>query len=280
MTMEPLSRLTSLSRAIDPRLKNHQLILGLSVLAGAACPLIGWFIGSTLLASLLLGVKCGISAFLTWVLARELDPDHPNSGLLGPLLIVPAVLAIGSPSLLSALWTVMLLRILNRSTGLPATPPDSMGTILLTAVLSTTLHPSLGILGGTAFLADSLLPRGHAYHRGLGVFTLAIAAGHWWFVGGGFMLPDQIRFWIGVGLASLLFLLTILWQDDPVSVGDYDGQPLSESRVNAAQYAALIVALFFILFEGRSGFQEQTPLWAALVGVAGYQFVRRLLERA
>jgi hypothetical protein len=154
-----------------------------------------------------------------------------------------------------------------------------MGVILLTSLLSVSQHPSAALIGGVALLVDSLLPDGHPYHRGVGAVMIAVGGGYWLYQGTGFTLERQMDLWAGLSAVSLVYLVVIGLQAEPQSVGDFDGELLKEKRVRAAQFAALALAIVSILINGISGFQEQIPLWSAMVGVAVYPWASRIIRR-
>lgn len=277
MDMEPLTRWSSLSRVVDPRLKNHQVILGLSLISGALGLAFGYLINqSAFIVALGLGFSCGLSAFLSWVLSRELDPDHPNSGLIAPILVVPAVLVLGSPAIIAGFWVVVLLRVLNRSTGLPAKPLDSLGLAALSIWVGLTLHPLALLLGSLAMVVDRWLPEGHPYHGPLGALATVIALAYILVFGVTVELSPTTNLLWAAAVAAIFYLAAVLSQENPMAPCDFADRQISVWRVRAAQIAALVIALLFIAALGQQAVVLQSPLWAAMIGMAGFEFAQRM----
>ncbi|MFP3852932.1 MAG: hypothetical protein ACLFWD_01420 [Anaerolineales bacterium] len=280
MDIESMTRWTSLARVVDPSIRNHRLIIALSALGGAVGFLIGLlFRDSGFVGGLQLGVLCGFGVFFSWVIARELDPDHPNSGLLPPFLVVPAILAIGAPSLVMAFWIVILLRMVNRSTGLPAKPLDSLMLLAMALWLTLTGFPSAGLLTGLVMLVDSALPDSHPYHRYVGAAVAVLGAGYLLFQPLALNPPVQITSLVMTATLGLIFLVAVSLQSSPQAECDFADRQLSKSRVRAGQVAGLALALIFMLLHGANGIQANLPLWAAMAGVGLYGLIAPWLRK-
>ena len=115
-----LTDVTTLGRPVDPRYPTNLAVVVLSpvvVVAGTIYRLVS---GYALLEGVLWGIGAGLAVFLAWALGRELDPDHDLSAFVGAGLTVFGLLLTGLPSLLVLFWLLLALRVVNRSTGLPA----------------------------------------------------------------------------------------------------------------------------------------------------------------
>lgn len=279
MNIEPITNFSGLPRVVDPSLRNHQWILGLSLAAGAVGFLSSLLVlGEGIVNALLLAVAFGISTFLVWVQSRELDPDFPISGLVGPVLVVPAMLSLGRPDLLAGFWVVLLLRILKRSTGLPAKPIDSLALLGLTGWLAYSSHPAFAVLAGLVLLADSWLVEGHPYHRWLGAVVVGAGAIYWYLTAAGLGLPIQASWLIGAGVGGAFYLLAVAFMEPVEASCDFVEKPISNQRERAAQLSALLFGLALLAFQGEAGLIGQLPLWSAMVGVAGFQIARKLSD--
>lgn len=152
-----MTDVTALGRPIDPRYPTNRAIVLLSltvVPAGA----ITWIIrGASFLDSIAWGVGAGLSVFLAWALARELDPDHDLSAFVGVGMMLIALLLFDLPSFLVVLWLLLALRIVNRTSGLPARPLDSLAILGLGVWLTWQGHWIAGLMTAVAFLLDGLL---------------------------------------------------------------------------------------------------------------------------
>jgi len=237
--------------------------------------------GAALLGSILWGISAGLLPFLTWALGRELDPDHGLSAFVGAGLILVAFLLPDMPSLLVIFWLLSVLRIVNRSVGLPAKPWDSLGVLGLGAWLTWQGYWMIGLMTAAAFLLDGLLSpplRHHLLVSGLSfVTTVALAV----FYGN---MPMDAGPTMPVVLASVvvsgLFLVVIFTTREIESVGDATGALLNPRRVRAAQVLALLSALLFAWCDGASGMIAVLPLWVTMGGVSLYRLGILLLARS
>ena len=124
-----MSDITALGRAIDPRYPTNLAIAVLALvvaIGGTAWRLVT---GLPLLESALWGIGAGFVLFLTWALGRELDPDHDLSAFMGVGLALIVLLFFDLPELLLVFWLLLVLRTVNRTTGLPARPLDSLAIL-------------------------------------------------------------------------------------------------------------------------------------------------------
>lgn len=263
-----LHRWSSLPRTYDLRLGHNRAILLLS-LVGAAVALFAGVRGGLSPGALpARAVAGGLTVFATAALAKEIDPDHVGSALAGAALSVPAVWWVARPeSLLPLLWLVLILRLINRSTGLAARPTDALAVLLLSAWLSSTHSPLFGLLCGMALILDASLPHGRRVYAGLGAFAFLVAALFWGLNAGRFpATPPQTWLIVTLLLITMATIGVILSCYTIFARGDATRLPLDPSRVQAGQILALAVGLFFASWHGLEGATLFAALWAALGG--------------
>jgi hypothetical protein len=217
--------------------------------------------------------------FLTWALGRELDPDHDLSAFVGAGLVLIALLLAGAPSLLLILWVLLVLRIVNRTVGLPAKPLDSVGFLGLSAWLTWQGYWMTGLVTAVAFLLDGLLSpplRRSLFLSGLvSVITVVLSIFH----GGMAMESGSTMFVVVFSIVVAgLFLPVIATTRKVEAVGDATGEVLNPRRVQAAQALALLIALLFAWWAGVSGLITLLPLWAAMIGVGLYRLAILILS--
>jgi len=276
-----LNDVTALGRMpVDPSYPTNLAIAALA-LAVAISGAIGHLIsGAALPDSILWGISAGFLPFLTWALGRELDPDHDLSAFVGAGLVLFAFLLSATPSLLVIVWLLLVLRIVNRTVGLPAKPWDSLGVLGLGAWLTWQGYWVAGLMTAVAFLLDGLLSPPLKYHlfaSGLAMATtvvLAIFHGNTAMEAG----PTMPVVLSSVAVAGL-FLIVILTTRGTEAVGDATGKVLNARRVQAAQVLALLTVLLFAWWYGASGLATLLPLWAAMIGVSLYRLVSLSLSR-
>jgi hypothetical protein len=267
-----MTDITALGRPIDPSYPTNRAIVLLSVatvLVGGIARLAG---GMSLLPSIGWGVGAGLSVFLGWALARELDPDHDLSAFVGAGLTLIGLLLLGLPSLLVLFWLLLALRIVNRTAGLPARPLDSLAILGLGGWLAWQGNWLTGFVTAIALLLDGLLSSPLRYHLLLsGVAFAATAA---LFALQGDFVPASDLTMPAVLVAALLaalFVVVIANSRELSTEGDVAGEPLNPKRVQAAQFIALFTALLYAWWDGEPGVLDLLPLWAAMAGVALYR---------
>jgi hypothetical protein len=245
--------------------------LGILLLTGAMFAgglVVRLLAGDGWLASAWWGVLASLTIFLAWALARELDPDHAYAAFAGVGLSVIGVLLWGPGDLLFGYGLMLLLRVVNRITGVPGTLLDSLGVIGLGALLVLLGNWGLGLLAALALVLDGWLPGGSRRQVLLAgisaLVTLGIAAwrGAW--------LPAAGPDWTGAAAAlglALVFTPVVLGSREIRSLGDATQTPLAPRRVQAGQLLALLAGLELALWRGTPGLLGALPLWAAVVGL-------------
>ena len=218
--------------------------------------------------------------FLTWALGRELDPNHDLSAFVGAGLVPIALLLVDTPSLLTMLWLLLVLRIVNRTVGLPAKPLDSLAVLGLGAWLTWQGIWIAGLITAVAFLLDGLLSpplRIHLLASGLALASTVILS----IFQGDIAQENGPTLVVVIASAVMagLFLIVIATTRELKAVGDATGQMLNPRRVQAAQVLALLTALLLAWWAGASGLITLLPLWAAMIGVGLYRLAILFLQR-
>jgi hypothetical protein len=166
---------------------------------------------------------------------------------------------------------IMVMRIVNRTTGLAAGLLDSLAVLGLGSWLSLEGNWGYGVITAVAFLLDDQLPR--RVRRQLIPTALAVAATVTIAIVGGELPgegpPSVLGGLIGLAL-SALFLPVMLSARHVESVGDRSQEPLKPIRVQAAQVLALLTAVETITLGGTATLGTLVPLWAALLGASIY----------
>jgi hypothetical protein len=276
-----LTDITALGRTpIDPSYPTNRAIAVLTTVVGIAGATLRLLKGTAPLGSALWGIGVGLAVFLTWALGRELDPDHDLSAFWGAGLVPIILLLVGATSLLLILWLLLVLRLVNRTTGLPAKPLDSLGVLGLGAWLTWQGHWMVGLMTSVAFLLDGLLSpplRRQLFASSLALLATVILS---IFQGGMAMEsgPDMLVVVFSIVVAGL-FLPVIATTREVEAVGDATGEVLNPRRVQAAQLVALLTAVLFAWWAGASGLITLLPLWAAMIGVGLYRLAMMFLQQ-
>ena len=266
--MNLLNRFTSIARVLDPRYPTNRAVLLLLApaagIAGAMALLRGS--GSPEIA---LSALFGLAAALAgWAFARELVPDMERLAFLSMLLTFGAFLTVESSSLLLLFTAQFLVRVVNRSVGLPARIVDSVFVAGLTVWAAWAgSFPGLALIGALAFGLDASMKERFRRHWIFAGICLAAAGlslygqGQWW-------CPESPS----ATAAGLLLIVAVayglaMWRTRRVTFpDDVTGTPLSSARVLAGMAVGLLAGLQ-ALARGQAGLEAAALVWAALASV-------------
>lgn len=264
-----LRDITSVGRSVDLRLPSNRAAVAATIAVTAAGALWQLLSGEPWFASAAWGAQAGIAVFLAWALCRELDPDHPLAAFAAIEFGALGLFLWGLPRLDVALWLVVLMRVVNRTTGLSAGVLDSLGLLGLGGWLTMKGNFGTGVITALAFVLDSLLPDPARRRLAFAALALIVTV-----VVGilGDIAPGQIGLspsgaLIGLAL-SLAFMPVILASGSLESVGDQTGRRLIPIRVQAAQVLGLLAGTETAFLRGPAAITALSPLWAATVGAA------------
>jgi len=274
-------RLTSIARPVDPRYPTNRALLVvvplLAVLSVGLSGLLGLDGGALSVALLSM-----LTTFAAWAVTRELAPDDDAAAFLALALAWMAYLFFAMDAVLLPFVVLFLVRIVNRSTGLPARPLDTFSVLGLCIWAAITLEQSLILLlAAAAFSLNATLKEPQRYHLlaaalCLAVFGWLVATDHP--VMSGYL---TIRDWTLIGALAAANFWVVRQNRIPASVCDVFAKPLDGSRVNAGLLLGFLLGLQALLTDGRSAWLE-TPVWACLLAVPLSLFARhlqRLLSR-
>lgn len=264
-----MERFTHLGRPVDPAYPTNAAIAVLSVATLIAVSL--WrllYLHSEFIAALIQGAQLTGVVFLTWALGREVDPDaNPVAFLAITPAVVLAVL-VGTPNFSLLFLALLLLRVVNRSIGLPAKPTDSLLVLLLASWLAWPGAWYVLMCAAIAFLLDSFLVNPLPRHRWFGLVSA---------VGALCSQSSILRFsqsWPGivtgaVAVGAIGLILLLLFTPSPRSVGDLFAVPVNWKRLQAARIVAFLLSLLAVLSQGLQGLIQLSPVLAVL-SIAGF----------
>ncbi len=269
-----LNRYTSLGRTVDLRYPTNLAIVALALLAGAVAAAWHWIDGSALWAAIRWGASAGLATFLAWALTRELDPDNDLSAFGSASLVLAGLAVLGLPAMLPILWELVALRLVIRTTGLPARPLDSLGLLGLGLGLCWQYGWTYGVLTAAVFYLDGRLTQPVQRHLWLAALALALTPAVVLLAGveppGTWSEPLPLAL---LGAVLLLFAFVVASQGRPAAVGDANGVLLQRDRLRAGQTLAAAILLVTTWWAGQAGLAEIWPLAAALLSVSVYRFL-------
>jgi hypothetical protein len=237
---------TSIGRPLKPEYRSNKAVLILMPLGAALGAITAWMDGQTALEVLQQAVFFLLVVYGSWALARELDPDDHTAAFISMAAGVIAALLVDAPGILIVFVTLLLVRVVNRSTGLVARMSDSVIVMLLVfLVIYTTESPFFGIVAALAFILDGSLkePLRHQWVFGLICLgaTIVYMVDH--DIGVTHLsAPDSLFEWLAL-LFLLIFALNTLLLKKVHSKGDGSGKTLDLSRVRGGMAVGLFAAL-------------------------------------
>ncbi len=258
----------------------NRAVLLITPLAGLVAAVLAGLRGAGLLDMAITSLVGIAVAFGSWALARELAPDDEPAAFVSMTFAFATFLVVGSPSLLLLFSCLLLVRIVNRTVGLPAHISDSFVVAGLTlATMYATRSPLLGSVAALAFALDAMLR--DPLRRQWIFAALCLAGTGLWAARFGTGIDDLAKpagvvLWL-VAATSLIYAASYLRTGQVESVGDVTGVTLTLSRVRAGMLIGLLVAVQ-ALASGPSGGSDSSAIWASLagVGIAGLRMKPRL----
>lgn len=270
---------SSLTRSIDLTYPTNRAIAIITLLFFLGVAGLQLVQGREISSALYSGLRGGASVFLSWAFARELDPDNEFSAFFAAFLSCIGFMFLTAPFLLVLALELLLIRIVNRSTGIPSKPSDSLAVLLLSGWISLQENWLFGLFTALAFFLDSFLPEPNRHNRILGGAAFIVTVLAFLKAGGTESTLLDIQSGLFVLSVSLLFIPMIISSQKIKSRGDLTGIPLYPLRIQAAQLTALLSAVLFTYLSGWEGAESLMPLWGAILGVSFYRYLQMILKR-
>ncbi len=276
-------RLSSLARSIDLGYPTNRAITIIAFFCFLGASGFEFILKHNFFAALEYGFSAGISIFLTWTFGRELDPDKELSAFFAVFLGFIWLLFFPLPFLTALLLELLLIRLLNRSTGLPSKSSDALILLLLAGWISFQGFWVFGLLTAITFFLDSFLPEPNLKNRTFGAAAFLITI--FCFLNcrgtGQAYLSAELRLeaWLFLIATALLFIPKILMSRKIDSRGDLSGTPLYPVRVQTAQILAFLSIFILAALEGWQVAGSLMPVWAAIVGISLYSYLEIVIQR-
>ncbi len=253
-----MRQFTHLGRGVDLKLPSNVWWLAASVAAGAVALIVE--------RDLLFAIGIGGSALLSWVLARELDPDR--AWVAGIVVIAAPLFAwyAGRPSLLAVYALAATARVVSRSTGLAPMRGDVLVHVLVgIAVAWNGVTAAAGVALGAAFLLDArVLPDpapAKQARLGAAIMGAAIVLGAIRLIGLDWEAPHGFT-WLLLAAAVVVALIPVRTVQ---STGDHTRIPLNPARLAWARRLVAVTLVIIVLLGGTAGAVAVGP---ALVAAA------------
>ena len=267
-----ISSISSLARVVDPRYPTNFAILIIAALVGGGYLIYTLYAGTDLFSAISAAFSFAVGVFLTWALGREIDPEHELAAFVGLLLFIPGYLFLGAPDLIMLLAILLLVRMLNQTTGLQPKLLDILAIIALGAVLVVRGALIFGVFCSAAFLLEAWLGESRNRYLFLSGFMAFLTLASFLILKPLFpskgITPAQVGFVISV---ALVFIPLVPHTRKIEVICDYQPERLKPVRVQAGQVFAISSAILVWIIAGYSGIIALLPLWSSFIGLSvGY----------
>ena len=270
-------RFTSIARPIDPAyLTNRALLMVLPLLMLLSAGLASLYdIDKGPVAAAFSGA---LAAFAAWALTRELAPDYSGAAFVALALAWIANVAFGATSVLLVFVALLIVRLVNRSTGPRWRPLDTLGVLgfCIWAAVSTQ-QPLLLVISAVAFSLDATLKEPLRRHYFAAAVCVSVFI--WMLFGDVRLIAAGLVAWDWVLIAASAggIILAAATNPEPVSYCDTSPDRLDRARVNAGLVIGWLAALQALLTNGPSAWLE-TPIWTCMIAVL-VSFADRIAKR-
>lgn len=276
-TLSGMYRFTSIARPIDPAyLTNRALLVVLPLLMLLNAGLASLYdIGSGPMSAALNGA---LVAFAAWALTRELAPDYNAAAFVALVLAWVANVTLGTNLVLLVFVALLLVRLVNRSTGPRWRVLDTLGVLgfCIWAAVNTQ-QPLILMVAAGAFALDAALR--DPLRRHYLAAAVCLAAFTWMLLNDVRLVAGDLTAWdwglVGVIAGGVILMATK--SPDPVSYCDTSPDRLDRVRVNAGLITGWLCAVQTLITNGRSAWLE-TPIWICIVAVL-FTFALRIAKR-
>jgi len=262
----------SIGRPLDFSYKTNKAIAGIMLFAFIIGIVVNALIESTISEIFLKAFLFFLSVFLTWAFAREIDPDNDYSAFVGVFFIFSLLYLWQKIDFVMVFWFILAVRIINRSTGVPARIIDVSFLIILSLAIAYFVGPEFALLSSFLLSIDFMFDRNQKFEMVfilLGILIFVVV----------FFLFDLTWFsnfisieylWLSVVFISL-FLITIITTKELKSKCDVTKVLIVTNRVKATQIFVLLSITIVLLLYGNEGFSYIFPIWCAIGGVGVFR---------
>lgn len=199
----------------------------------------------------------------------------PNDVLRRQGFPIDAKLAVNNPKVFVAL---LLVRLVNRSTGPHWRPLDTLGVLgFCVWAAQNTQQPLILLVASVAFALDATLKQPLRWHY----FAAAACAAAfiWMLLGDADLVTGELTAWdwwlVGASAGGIIFIAAK--SPEPVSCCDTSPDRLDRVRVNAGLLVGWLAGFQALLTNGHSAWLE-TPIWVCLFAVL-FTFAVRVAKR-
>lgn len=255
----------TLGRDIDIHYPTNRLILIIAAISG--------LVGSLLFTDLITGLKIAGAVFLTWVLTRETEPKREYAAFMSvviTLLFIFLTDVVVMAGFIELLYIILLLRIINTTSGKHPTLIDAGVLLLLASYLSYSqsnlLYLSIYFIG----LFISQIFKDHPSLNNLSMLTAAISILYILYAfitKATFSSPILSTFTLILLLGLYLFSV---YSDRTKKIYDDGGNVVESNKIFKAQVFFTVI-VFLLIFLSKPFVVNMIVYIASIVGAVIYR---------
>ena len=212
--------------------------------------------------------------FLTWVLAREIDPAHDYAAILTSFIILLLTLQfLQMPNIFLLLWLILATRYINHITGLPTTFLDSTILFVLSVVLKLYNYWYIGFLSTIYYLQKYRSNTSKKHPPIYTILSLIVMIYFYIIQQQRLNIQNPNTDQILIIALSILFLGIISLTNKKIEyLADVTQKPVPFGYIKSGQYLLGFSTLLITLFLGPEKFYHLLSIWTILI-VAGIYFI-------
>ncbi|NPE27267.1 hypothetical protein HNV12_04665 [Methanococcoides sp. SA1] len=271
--------ITTIGRKLDMGYPNNRRIIHLATLVTISAIMFDFITNKDISASFVYGIKAGISTFLLWAISRELDPDHETAAFIPVIFTLTHVIIFGLHPIFPLIWFLLLLRLVNRSTGAKAGIIDSLAILSIGVFLTYQLSWVFGMITAFGFFLDGKLSSPYRIHLIPAVILLLFSGLALIHESTDVVMDISLLKIVAFTLMILLALPLFTNKAPIISIGDRTGERLDEQRIKATQLLTVFSVSAFMLFSSFSdGFWPLVWTIPASAGLYNVLFVDKQIR--
>lgn len=260
----------AIARPLNPKYRTNVAIMALTPVLGVLMGALTLLQSGDLAQAAVTGFFMGATVFLSWAIAREVDPKYPISAFVAVALA--AIIMLVAPHTLELFTLAMLLtgvRIVNRIVGVPPQLGDSGVVLILVGLVAAFGHWLVAIVGALIFVLDALLVNGTRLQWAFALLAAIAAVAAFLTRAGEAVLPSALVLAV-LGVISAGYLWATVTTRDAGET-DLAGYTLYPRRVQAGMVVVLLGAWLPVLWFGDAGAWSLSTLWATFAGITFYR---------
>lgn len=271
----------TLGRTIDKKYLTNQLIIVVTIFSFLFGFLIKFYFNNNLLESFFLGLIISTITFLSWALNRELYPQDEYAALGGAILFIIILpwYKIIPLFIIFLLWFIIILRLINQTTGLRPTFFDRLVILSLTVIISYFYSWIFLIFTVLIFLLNYRLSKekNDIIYMLIGLILTPILI----FYQDLFYNQNTLNFQNGliIFLLMIVFLIFMWLTKDKNVMSDYSNKKVPFNRIFSAQIISVFIIFGYILWFGDESIILLLPLWCIFISSISFSFLSQIKKK-